>query len=139
MAVVAGGVELRSDFPTDFPSLRTDSQRLKQAVINIVTNAVKFTPAGGSVRVTGRREADSGAAVLIISDDGIGVARHDIVTVLSPYGQVRSAQRKNTQGSGLGLPLTKRIVEALGASFDFASTPGEGTVVTFRFPPELVG
>jgi len=133
------GVDLNVDFPANFPVLHTDSLRFSQALINIVTNAVKFTPAGGSVTVRGRREPDSGAAVLIISDTGIGIAKRDIPTALSPYGQVRSAQRKNTKGTGLGLPLTKRIVEALGATFELDSTPGEGTVVTFRFPPDLVG
>jgi len=132
------GVTLSVDFPPDFPALRTDRQRFSQALINIVTNAVKFTPAGGSVSVKGHHEADSGVAVLIISDTGIGIAKRDMPKVLSPYGQVRSAQRKNSKGIGLGLPLTKRIIEALGATFDLVSTPGEGTIVTFRFPADLV-
>ena len=133
------GVDVRVDIPEDFPSLRTDEQRLGQVLVNIVTNALKFTPPGGSVTVQGRHDPTEGAVLLVVSDTGVGIAPEDIPMALSPYGQVGRRNTAKHKGTGLGLPLTKRLVEALGATFELRSKVGVGTVVTLRFPPELVG
>lgn len=135
------GVTVRIDIPQNFPPLQTDEQRLKQVLVNIVTNALKFTPPGGSVTVQGRYSPSEGAALLVISDTGVGIAPKDIPIALSPYGQVGQSNvgKQKHKGTGLGLPLTKRLVEALGATFDLRSKVGVGTVVTLRFPPTLVG
>jgi len=133
----AAGLELKVKFAKDFPRIKTDERRLRQVLINIVTNAIKFTPAGGNVTVEGKREGD-GAIILVVSDSGIGIAREDIVTAMRPFGQVQSAQKQGREGTGLGLPLTKKLVEALGGSFKLDSTVGVGTTVTIRFPAELV-
>jgi signal transduction histidine kinase len=133
------GVDVRVDIPEDFPSLRTDEQRLGQVLVNIVTNALKFTPPGGFVTVQGRHDPTEGAVLLVVSDTGVGIAPEDIPMALSPYGQVGRRNTAKHKGTGLGLPLTKRLVEALGATFELRSKVGVGTVVTLRFPPELVG
>jgi signal transduction histidine kinase len=75
----------------------------------------------------------------VVSDTGVGIAPEDIPVALTPYGQVGQRNTGKHKGTGLGLPLTKRLVEALGATFELRSKVGAGTVVTLRFPPELVG
>jgi signal transduction histidine kinase len=133
------GVDVRIDIPEDFPSLHTDEQRLGQVLVNIVTNALKFTPRGGFVTIQGRHNPVDGAALIVVSDTGVGIAPEDIPVALTPYGQVGQRNTGKHKGTGLGLPLTKRLVEALGATFELRSKVGAGTVVTLRFPPELVG
>lgn len=133
------GVDVRIDIPKDFPPLRSDAQRLGQVLVNIVTNALKFTPPGGSVTIQGRHDPTEGAVLLVVSDTGVGIAPKDIPVALSPYGQVGRRNAGKNKGTGLGLPLTKRLVEALGATFELRSKVGVGTVVALRFPPELVG
>lgn len=133
------GVAVQIDIPRDFPPLRTDERRLRQVLVNVVTNAVKFTPAGGSVTVQGRYDPQEGAALIVVSDSGVGIVPEDIPVALSPYGQVGRRNTGKNKGTGLGLPLTRRLVEALGATFELRSKLGVGTVVTVRFPPALVG
>jgi signal transduction histidine kinase len=134
----AADVALKVDIPDDFPALRTDERRFRQALLNIVSNAIKFTPAGGSVTVKGRHNPRDGAMVFVISDTGIGIAAEDIPLVMRPFGQARNAGAHRYKGSGLGLPLTQRLIESLGGTFKISSHVGIGTVVTLTFPPELV-
>ena len=134
----AAGVELSVDIPDDFPKLKTDEQRLRQVLLNIVSNAIKFTPSGGSVTVKGRHNRRDGAMIFVISDTGIGMAPEDIPVAMSTYGQVRDQGARRHQGTGLGLPLTKKLVEVLGGELVLESVPGRGTTVTIRFPADLV-
>jgi PAS domain S-box-containing protein len=113
--------------------IRADDTRLRQVVLNLVSNAVKFTPDGGRVAIDAFDDG-RGAMVLRVSDTGIGIAGEDVAKVLAPFGQVESALSRTVPGTGLGLPLTKHLVELHGGSLAIESELGKGTVVTVRLP-----
>jgi len=114
--------------------LRFDADRraVKQIALNLLTNAVKFTPAGGTVIVRGRMRA--GAAVFAIGDTGIGIARETLRKLGRPFEQVESQHTKTHQGSGLGLAIAKSLVELHGGTMRLRSRPGVGTLVVVRMP-----
>ena len=132
------GVELKVDIAPDLPVIHTDEDRLKQIVLNLTTNAIKFTSRGGQVTVRVSKDGDKGILILAVSDTGIGIAPQDLVTVMKPFGQVRrirsAAANATNEGAGLGLPITKRLAEKLGGSLEIQSRPGVGTTVTIRLP-----
>jgi signal transduction histidine kinase len=130
-----GGVKLRTDVPQEIPALHADQRKLKQILVNLLSNAVKFTPAGGEVTLKAWWRAESGYVFQVI-DSGIGMALADIPKALSPFGQIDSALSRKIAGTGLGLPLTKSLVEMHGGSLDLQSEEGAGTTVTVRFPKE---
>ena len=134
----AAGVRPSVDMPDDFPQLKIGEQRLRQVLLNIVSNAIKFTPSGGSVTVKGRHDRRDGAMIFVVSDTGIDMAPEDIPVAMSAYGQVRKEGIRRQQGTGLGLPLTKKLVAVLGGELTLESAPGRGTTVTIRFPADLV-
>ena len=107
--------------------------RLKQILINLLSNAVKFTPAAGRLEVSAAVNRD-GAMQIAISDSGIGIAPADIQTALAPFGQVDSGLSRRFEGTGLGLPLTKKLVELHQGTFHLQSVPGQGTTATISFP-----
>ncbi len=131
------GLTLEIEIADDLPPLRADGRKLKQILLNLLSNAVKFTPAGGTVttRVWCRR--DDGY-VFQVADTGIGIAPGDIPKVLAPFGQADGTLARRFEGTGLGLPLTKTLVELHGGSFDLQSTLGVGTTVTVRFPADRI-
>jgi signal transduction histidine kinase len=131
------GIRLELDVPDDLPALRADERKLKQILVNLLTNAIKFTEAGGKVTLKARCRAESGYVVQI-ADTGIGIASEDIPKALSQFGQVDSDLNRQYEGAGLGLPLTKALVELHGGSLDLESELGEGTTVTARFPAARV-
>jgi len=115
--------------------VRADELRVKQALLNVVANAIKFTPRGGRITVA----ADStplGEIMISVQDTGIGIAAKDISLVLEPFGQVANAQTRMHQGTGLGLPLVYRLIEIHGGEVWLDSELGEGTTVTLVFPPD---
>jgi PAS domain S-box-containing protein len=128
------GVEIVTDVAPDLPQFRADERKVRQALLNLATNAIKFTPPAG--RVFLRASLADGRLRLAVEDTGIGMAIADIPKALSPFGQIDSAHNRRHTGTGLGLPLTKRLVEAHGATFDLKSELAVGTVVTIEFPPE---
>jgi signal transduction histidine kinase len=130
-AEVAYHVELDDGLPP----LYADPAKLRQILINLLSNAVKFTPAGGRVTLKVALERTGGLA-LHIEDTGIGIAAEQMQIVFTPFGQVDSRLARKYGGIGLGLPLTKRLVELHGGTLEIASKPGEGTVVTAHFPAE---
>jgi PAS domain S-box-containing protein len=115
----------------DVPIL-ADPTRLRQILINLVTNAVKFTPDGG--RVTVSLAAEAGEAVFTIADTGRGMTAEDIRLALEPFRQVKSDTREQQEGAGLGLPITRALVELHGGRLEIDSVPGEGTSVRVRLP-----
>jgi signal transduction histidine kinase len=117
----------------ELPALWADGQKLRQIFINLLTNAIKFTPAGGNVRLSVRLEPGTGM-VLQVADSGIGIPADKIPIALAPFGQVDSSLSRQYDGVGLGLPLTKRLVELHDGTLEIASEPGKGTTVTVRFP-----
>ena len=119
----------------DLPLLRADERKTKQVLLNLVTNAVKFTTAGGKIALDARFDPVTGLAVTV-TDTGIGIAPADIGRVLEPFEQVDSSLARQHQGTGLGLPLVKAIMELHGGSVELQSEVGVGTRVRVIFPPE---
>src|SRR5437763_11966698 len=112
-----------------------DELRLKQIVLNLLSNAVKFTHTGGWVVVSAHRNARN-ETILAVADDGIGMAAHEIAVAVQPFRQVDAMLARRNEGTGLGLPLAKRLIELHGGKFDLRSTQGEGTIVRASFPAE---
>ena len=112
--------------------LRVDQRRLTQVLLNLCSNAIKFTPESGVVRLSYR--TDGGVPVFQVSDTGIGMTAQQISVALTPFGQVQNAYSRKHTGTGLGLPLSRRLVEAMGGSFDLQSEPGRGTRICIRLP-----
>ncbi|MCH8196974.1 MAG: PAS-domain containing protein [Proteobacteria bacterium] len=128
---------LSCEIPDDLPMLRADGRKLKQIVINLLSNAIKFTDPGGGITLKAWFRP-LGGFVLQFTDTGIGIALEDIPKALEPFSQVDSELGRKYDGTGLGLPLTKSLVEIHGGSFDLQSKLGAGTTVTVRFPAERV-
>lgn len=127
------GVVLVKEIQNDLPRLYADDRKLKQILANLLSNAVKFTE--GSGRVTLRISCSrDGGYVFQVSDTGIGIAPEDIPKALSLFGQVDGQLNRKQEGTGLGLPLTKALVELHGGSLDLESEVGSGTTVAMRFP-----
>lgn len=127
-------VALVEDVPRDHYIMHTDAKKFKQVMLNLLSNAVKFTPAGGTVKVTMWQNSGNETISIEVKDSGIGIAAKDIARALSPFGQVDSALSRKYEGTGLGLPLTKKFVELMGGTFDLSSEEGAGTTVTFTLP-----
>jgi signal transduction histidine kinase len=132
-----GNVGLTADVDPALPILRGDVTKFRQIVLNLVTNAVKFTPAGGHVLVRART-ADTGALVMQVADTGIGMKPEEIPKALTPFiqlpGRENGDRHDAAEGTGLGLPLVKGLVELHGGRMTIESTPGKGTVITIVFP-----
>ncbi len=119
--------------PKDLPGLRGEERALKQILTNLLTNAIKFISEGGDVTLSAGVE-DDGRMCIYIEDTGIGIAPEDIAVALAPFGQIESALSRKHQGTGLGLPLTKALVELHDGVLDLQSTLGKGTIITLTFP-----
>ncbi len=117
------------------PMLRADPLRLNQIFINLLSNAVKFTPENGSVSCDAYVDGEE-RMVITITDTGVGMDETGLEKAMSKFGQVDSSLARTHEGSGLGLPLTKGLVELHGGTLEIQSTPGEGTKVTISFPSE---
>ena len=125
-------VTLEYQADTELPMLRVDLRRVRQVLLNVLGNAVKFTPAGGAIRiVTARRGAE---LVIAVADNGIGIAAQDIPKALERFGQVDNSLARRYEGTGLGLPLSKRLMELHGGTLEIESALGVGTTVTLVFP-----
>ena len=127
------GLRLVTSFSGDLPAVRADERLLRQVLINLLSNAVKFTPSGGTISLAAAVEP-AGGVRLTVSDTGIGIAPENIAKALEPFGQVDGSLSRKYEGSGLGLPLVKSIVELHGGSLTIDSTPGAGTTVTVLLP-----
>ena len=117
---------------TALPELRCDRVRVRQILLNVLSNAVKFTEPGGCIDI--KTEVSSGFE-LIVRDNGIGIRPEDIARILTPFGQVASVYSRN-QGAGLGLTLTKALIERHGGHLRLHSAPGLGTTVRLSFPAD---
>ncbi len=115
------------------PPFYCDRVRLRQILLNLLSNAVKFTGPGGTVEIA----AELGDGLqLTVKDSGIGIKEEDIARIMTPFGQVASVYSRNHQGTGLGLPLTKALVERHDGRLSLRSAPNIGTTVRLSFPPE---
>ena len=131
------GVTLQGDQLDRLPALRADPRRLRQILLNVLSNAVKFTPEGGKVTFTSERDSD-GALLLAVRDTGIGMTDEDLSVALETFGRADSSRAQATEGAGIGLPLTELLLELHGGKMTITSDPGGGTLVTLRFPAERV-
>ncbi len=132
-----GGVKLELEVPDHPPALRADNRKLKQILMNLLSNGIKFTDPGGTVTLRVWCRKGSGY-VFQVADTGIGIALDDIPKSLAPFQQVDGELNRKYEGTGLGLPLTKSLVELHGGSLDLQSRLGVGTTVTVRLPEERV-
>jgi signal transduction histidine kinase/CheY-like chemotaxis protein len=129
---MAHGIELAVDIAPDLGVVRADELRMKQVVLNLFTNAVKFTPDGGSITVVANRAGDF--AEVTVRDTGVGIPAEDQERIFDAFQQGARNGVADEEGTGLGLTLTKRIVELHGGRIHLASRPGEGSAFTFRIP-----
>jgi two-component system cell cycle sensor histidine kinase PleC len=130
-------VKLTEALPKDAVIMLTDNKKFKQILLNLLSNAVKFTPAGGEVRVSAWHNAADDSYSFEVRDTGIGIAPKDISRAMSPFGQVDSTFSRKYEGTGLGLPLTKKFVEIMGGKFSIESEVNVGTTIVFTLPREL--
>jgi signal transduction histidine kinase len=131
------GVTLRTRIAPDMPLVYGDELRIRQVLINLVSNAVKFTP-NGTVDMVARLDG-AGALRLDVRDTGIGMDAAGIEQALKPFGQVDSGLSRKFEGTGLGLPLAKSLVELHGGTLAIVSEHGSGTVVSVVLPAWRVG
>jgi two-component system cell cycle sensor histidine kinase PleC len=128
----AAGLELTLELPS-LPQIEADYRAVKQVLLNLLSNAVKFTPRGGRVAV--RAEPQGADHVRVsVQDNGIGIAPDDLERLARPFEQIESQHAKTQQGTGLGLALSKALLEMHGGMLDIISAPGQGTTVTFSLP-----
>ena len=128
----AAGLELIAEVPKELPFLQADARRLKQILLNLMSNAVKFTPSGGRVGVRATLGADG--ISIVVADTGIGIAPHDLEKAMRPFGQIDSRLARKYEGTGLGLPLTKSMIELHGGKLTLDSEAGKGTTATIWLP-----
>lgn len=129
-------VRLSVVIPRALPALWADERRLRQIVLNLLSNAIKFTSEGGTVQIFLSAEGDH--VVLGVRDTGIGMRAEDIPIALESFGQIDSKLNRKYSGTGLGLPLTKRLVDLHGGALAIQSEVGKGTTVTIVLPKERV-
>jgi two-component system, cell cycle sensor histidine kinase PleC len=134
-AAEKAGVDLRSTFPDAEVWFAADERAMRQIAINLLANAVKFTPRGG--RVTVEVSTADSMVEFAISDTGIGIAQEHLPTVFEPFRQVDSSIRRRHEGTGLGLAITKRLVELHGGTITMQSELAVGTTVRVRLPGRL--
>jgi signal transduction histidine kinase len=128
---------IRTSLSSGVPNVVADPRSLRQILLNLLSNAVKFTQAGGQVIVSTAIE-ETGEVVIRIRDTGVGMSEKDIETALKPFRQLATSGRPHGEGTGLGLPLTKALVEANRASFVIDSAINQGTLVKITFPTTRV-
>jgi signal transduction histidine kinase len=131
------GVEFHAKAADGLPMFRGDLVKLRQILLNLLGNAVKFTPAGGQIILSVDRSTDGGV-LIDVSDTGIGIPEDKMELALSPFGQIDSKLSRKFEGTGLGLPLTKRLVELHGGTMKIVSEVAEGTTVSVLLPADRV-
>ncbi len=132
-AAAAGGVTLAADVAEQCIVIHADEQRLRQVLVNVVGNAVKFTPAGGRVSVALAPGADGGA-VITVTDSGIGIDEAQIARAFEPFWQADSGLDRVKEGAGIGLPLARQLVALHSGKLELHSRVGEGTQITISMP-----
>jgi signal transduction histidine kinase len=134
----AAEITVVTELPDDLPPLRSDERRLTQAFSQLLSNAIKFTDAGGVVTV-GARLDTNGDMLLMVRDTGIGIPEGDLERVFEPFTQLDSTLARRYQGAGLGLYIARAMVTGHAGTLTLRSRPGEGTTAEIRLPAERVG
>lgn len=132
-----GAVTLRAVADPQVPLVLADERRLQQVLINLITNAVKFTPPGGDVRVAVEPAQDGGIVILVV-DTGIGISAKDMERIFEPFVQINRSAQHQGEGTGLGLSICKSLVEMHQGGIEIASDPGRGTTVRVTLPMSRV-
>ncbi|MBE3577866.1 MAG: phosphate regulon sensor histidine kinase PhoR [Limnochordales bacterium] len=131
------GLRLELDLAPGLPLLYADDELLRRLLLNLVDNAIKYTPAGGRVVIRTRPEKTGGVA-LAVSDTGVGIPKRDLARIFERFYRVDKARSRQLGGTGLGLSIVRHIVEKHGATIEVESEVGEGSTFTVHFPPEMV-
>src|SRR6185312_13302094 len=125
-------LNLEFDCPPDLGTISADERRLKQALFNLISNAIKFTPQGGTIRLAARRQGEEVA--LVVADNGVGIPTEHQKRVFEKFERGNPQARQS--GAGLGLSLVKSFIELHGGRVEMASQPGKGTTVTLHLPAD---
>jgi signal transduction histidine kinase len=133
----ARGLELTASVPADLPVMNLDATRMRQVLLNLLSNSMKFTEPGGKIAIVAASSADGGI-VLSVTDTGIGMTEDEVAVALEPFRQVDNTLARNYEGTGLGLPLARRFTELHGGSLEVVSQRGRGTEVLVWLPPERI-
>ena len=128
---LARGVNLHTVIEEDLPSIQADSQKIAWVLNQLIDNGIKFTPSGGSVVVSVKREGEN-LVLTSITDTGIGIPLNRVNDIFEPFHQLDGSTTRRYGGTGLGLSLVRDIIEAHGSMLDVQSTEGRGS--TFKFP-----
>jgi PAS domain S-box-containing protein len=131
-----GVITLETVVEADLPFVRGDPKRLRQVLLNMMSNAMKFTAPGGRVRLEARRRP--GGVEVAVSDTGIGIDPQDLGRIFEPFYQTERGRDRNVEGTGLGLPISRRLIEMHGGRMDVASAPGRGTRIAFFLPDSRI-
>src|SRR5688500_5229018 len=132
VALPGRGVEVRNDVPFDLPALSADRERVHQVLFNLVDNAVRFTPTGGSVTVSARRR--NGSVEVAVSDTGAGIPPEHLPRLFERFYRADPARGRGEGGTGIGLAIARSVVEAHGGQIRAESRPGHGSIFTFDLP-----
>jgi len=127
------GLSLEISCDTDLAEVLADERMVRQMLLNLLSNAAKFTPEQGTISVQSMRN-DAGETILRVSDTGVGIAEENFEKILMPFGQVENALSRSTSGTGLGLSLVKSMIELHGGEIRIESVPDEGTSFSLVFP-----
>jgi signal transduction histidine kinase len=132
--VARARIALQASLPRDLPAVRVDPQAIQRVVLNLMSNAIKFTRPGGTVTLSAWSEPE-GRISIRVSDTGVGIAEEDQAHLFQPFSRGASAMKANGEGTGLGLSIVKSLIELHGGTVDMKSAPGIGTTVTVHLPP----
>jgi two-component system, cell cycle sensor histidine kinase DivJ len=131
------GVELKTRIALELPDVMADRRAFNQILINLISNAIKFTPHGGRVTVSAHRDGSNFA--IVVEDTGVGIGEDDLPRLGEPFFQARASYNRRHDGSGLGLSIVKGLVELHDGNINIRSRLGEGTRVTVRLPIDCNG
>jgi signal transduction histidine kinase len=130
-------IGFRNELPDEALIVRGDHQMLRQVMVNLISNAVKYTEDGGVISIIAETNDDASVEISVI-DNGIGIADGDIPRIMEPFEQVEKSHARVNGGIGLGLPLAKKMIEAHGGRLELISSLGVGTTAKVWFPMELI-
>jgi two-component system, cell cycle sensor histidine kinase PleC len=133
------GVTLSSKIADDLPEVSADGVKLRQVFTNLVTNAIKFTPAGGTVEAHALYDGSNGRVIVAIRDTGVGMTNEEMRVAITPFGQVDGGHNRWREGTGLGLPIAEALTKLHGGELTIESTKDVGTTVTISLPALGVG
>jgi len=120
------------DFPSNFPPVKADYERIREVLSNLISNAIKYSPKGGLIRVGGRVEGDE--VLVFVSDEGVGIPATEQERIFDRFARVDNSLTRQTPGAGLGLFLVKAVIEAHGGRVGVESQPGQGSTFNFTLP-----